>query len=58
MKSDEEETLGFTFLAFYFILAYSWSTMLWKFQVDSIGTQPYTYMYPLSPNTPPIQAAT
>lgn len=26
--------------------------------VDSKGTQPYTYMHPFSPNSPPIETAT
>ena len=41
-----------TFLALYFILVYSQLTMLWWFQVDSKGTQPYTYMYPFFPKLP------
>ena len=43
-------------LTFYFVLGYSQLT-LW-FQVSSKGTQPYTYMDPFSPNSPPIHAAT
>ena len=27
-------------------------TMLWQFQANSEGTQPYIYMYPFSPQTP------
>ena len=38
--------------AFYYILEYSQLTMLWEFQVDSKGTQTYTYMYPPSPKLP------
>ena len=38
----------FFFLTFYFILEYSRLTMLWYFQADSQGTQPYIYVYPLS----------
>ena len=34
---------------FYFILEYSWKTMLWSFQVNGKGTQPYIHMYPFSP---------
>ena len=37
---------------FYFILGYSQLTMLAQFQVDSKGTQPYTYIYPISPKLP------
>ena len=37
------------FKTFYFILEYSWLTMLWSFQVDSKGTQPYIHIYPISP---------
>ena len=40
--------LFFFFLTFYFILEYSRLTMLWYFQADSQGTQPYIYVYPLS----------
>ena len=31
--------------------------MLWRFQVDGEGTQPYTDTFPFSPK-PPIQTAT
>ena len=41
------------YLIFYFVLEYSWLTMLWCFQVDSKGTQPYIYLYPFSPPNPP-----
>ena len=34
------------FLKIYFVLEYSQLTMLWQFQVDTKGTQPYIYMYP------------
>ena len=46
------------FIKLYFVLEYSWltmlwwkekkekKTMLWWFQVNSKGTQPYIYMYP------------
>ena len=37
------------FLTFYFVLGYSWLTMLWWFQVNNRGTQPWIYMYPFSP---------
>ena len=43
---------------FYFILEYSWLTILWQFLVSSEGTQPYRYIFPFSPNSPPTQAAT
>ena len=46
---------GFGFLfffTFYFILECGWLTMLWQFQVDSKGIQPYIYMYPFSPKLP------
>ena len=33
-------------LSFYFILEYSWLTMLWYFEVDRKGTQAYIYIYP------------
>ena len=33
----------------------SWLTMLRYFQVDSKGTQPYIYMCPFPPTSPPIQ---
>ena len=36
----------------YFLLGYSWLAVLWYFQVNSQGTQPYTYMYPFSPKLP------
>ena len=32
-----------SFKFFYFVLEYSQLTMLWEFQVDSKGTQPYIY---------------
>ena len=38
----------FFFLTFYFVLECNWLIMLWQFQVDSKGTQPYIYMYPFS----------
>ena len=38
------------FFTFYFILGYSQLTMLWQFQVNSEGTQPY--LYPFSPKLP------
>lgn len=38
---------------FYFALGYGWLTMLRPFQVNNEGTQPYTYMYLFSPQTPP-----
>ena len=34
---------------FYFLLGYSQLSVLWLFQVNSEGTQPYIYMYPFSP---------
>ena len=34
------------------MLVYSWVTMLWWFQVNSEGTQPYTYMYQFSSKLP------
>ena len=37
------------FKTFYFVLRYSQLTMLWYFQENSEGTQPYIYMYPFSP---------
>ena len=37
---------------FYFVLRCNWLMMLWSFQVNSKGTQPFTYMYPFSPQTP------
>ena len=40
------------FFTFYFISEYSQLTMLWWFQVDCKGTQPYIYMYLLSPKHP------
>ena len=39
-------------------MEYSWLTILWWFQVNSEGTQPYIYVHPFSPSPPPIQAAT
>ena len=39
-------------LNLYFTLQLSWLTMLWWFQVDSEGTQPYIYMYLFSPQLP------
>ena len=33
-------------------------TMLWWFQVNSEGTQPYIHMHPFPPDYPPIQATT
>ena len=35
-----------------------WLTMLWQFQVNSEGTQPYIYKYLFSPEPPAIQAGT
>ena len=35
-----------------FVLGYSQLTMLWSFQVNSKGAQPYIYMYPFSPKPP------
>ena len=32
-----------------FVLGYSQLTMLWQFQMNSKGTQPYIYMYAFSP---------
>ena len=40
------------FYTFYFVLGYSWSTMLRQFQVNRDGTQPYVYVCPFSPGTP------
>ena len=40
------------FLSFYFVLEYRQLTMLWWFQVDSKGTQPYIYKHPFSPKLP------
>ena len=45
------EDLYFIF-NFLFILEYNRLTMLWQFQVDSKGTQPYTYVCPFSPKLP------
>ena len=42
----------FLCLTFYFILEWGWLTMLWQFQVDSKGIQPYIYMYPFSLKLP------
>ena len=36
----------------YFVLEYSHLTMLWQFQVNSKGTQSYTFTYPFSPKFP------
>ena len=47
------------FLTFYFILECGWLTMLWQFQVDNEGIQPYIYTCIHSPpDSPSIQAAT
>ena len=40
------------YLTFYFILEYSRWKILWWFQVDRKGTQPYVYMYPFSKDFP------
>ena len=40
------------FKTFYFVLEYSQLAMLWWFQVNSEGTQPYVFMYPFSPKLP------
>ena len=45
------EALYFIF-NFLFILEYNRLTMLWQFQVDSKGTQPYTHVCPFSPKLP------
>ena len=37
---------------FYFVSGYSRLTMLWQFQLNNQGTQPYIYMYPFSPKLP------
>ena len=37
-----------SFLTFYFVLGHSRFSVLWYFQVNSEGTQPYTHMYPFS----------
>ena len=42
---EAEVSLSF-FWTFYFVLGYSQLTMLWQFQGNSKGTQPYTYVYP------------
>jgi len=42
----------FIFFYFNFVLEYSWLTMLWQFQVNSKGIQPYVCMYPFSPKLP------
>ena len=34
------------FLNFYFVLQYGWLAMLWQFQENREGTQPYIHMYP------------
>ena len=34
------------------IVLYTTTTMLWSFQVNSEGTQPYTYVYPFSLKLP------
>ena len=53
-------TLFFSFWTSYFVLGYSQLTMLWEFQVNSQGTQPYLCMNPFSPqlqcyiNTSPL----
>ena len=44
-QNDKQGDL-YLFLTFYFLLGYSWLTMLWWFQVNSKGTQPYIYVYP------------
>ena len=45
----QENECGFFFSTFYFVLGYRRWTMLWYFQMNSGGTQPYIYMYPFSP---------
>ena len=40
------------FFKFYFVLRCSWLTMLWYFQVNSEGPQPYMYRYPFSTKLP------
>ena len=37
------------FLTFYFVLGYSLFTMLWHFQMNSKGTQPYKHMHTFFP---------
>ena len=40
------------FLTFYFVLGYSWLTVLWQFQACSKGAQSHINMYPFSPESP------
>ena len=40
------------FKCFYFVLGYSQLTMLWWFQVNNEGTQPYIHMCPFFPKLP------
>ena len=51
--NTEVSSFGFFFNFFFFALN-SWliMLMLWSFQVDCKGTQPYVYMYPFSPRLP------
>ena len=43
---------SFFFLTFYFVLGYSLLTILWWFQANKEGTQPYMYMYLFSLSIP------
>ena len=49
---DIQNMPNWFFKTFYFVLGYSQLAMLWWFQVNSEGTQPYVYMYPFSPKLP------
>ena len=44
----------FSSSTFYFILEYNRLTLLWLFQVDSKGPQPYTCVYPFCPKLPSL----
>ena len=44
--------VNFLFWTFYFVVGYSRLAMLWQFQVNSKGTQPYIHMYLFSPQNP------
>ena len=44
-----DPSILFLFSAFHFVREYSRLTMLWSFQVNREGTQPYIYMHPFSP---------
>ena len=44
--------LFYFFKTVYFVLGYNHLTMLWLFQLNSKGTQPYMYMYPFFSKLP------